>query len=60
MKVRLTARIKATLIGAAILGVAAAFLPGWFPVPGGTPTPHVVAATAPADGIVPVGTPTAH
>lgn len=53
MKVRMTL-LRTALVGAAILGVAAGFLPTWV-TPVGTPTAHVV-----ADGIVPVGTPTAH
>jgi hypothetical protein len=59
MKVRMTL-LRTALVGAAILGVAAGFLPAWAPVPVGTPTAHVVASAQPGDGIVPVGTPTAH
>ncbi|HEY0803557.1 MAG TPA: hypothetical protein VGD84_00765 [Pseudonocardiaceae bacterium] len=52
--------LRTALAGAAILGVAAGFLPGWVPVPVGTPTPHVLASAHTGDWIVPVGTPTPH
>ncbi len=57
MKISMTVIVKAALVAA--FAVATAFVPGWLPVPSGTPTAHTVAAGQPTD-LTPVGTPTAH